>query len=63
MKLNDQIRYSKSGKWFKNKEDFKQWYGLKPFPLKFYIIFLLNHCMLYKDIWYKDYVIWKLSNE
>lgn len=61
-------------KGFKNREEFIAWwkhiskkihlhYPTHSFENLFYNKgnYLLNHCMDYKDIWLKNFLIWKLS--
>lgn len=65
--MNDQVYFINSGlkKQIKSMDfnEFSLWYK-QTLDYNCYIFYgyLLKHCLKYKHIWYKDYVIWKLSN-
>lgn len=64
-------KLTKKGNNIDTEENFKIWYNrLKldhSFPYitskldNYYEPYIITHCLKYKHIWKKDYIIWKLS--
>lgn len=46
------------------KKDFKEWWdnSLSKIPFAINEQYLFNRWLMYKDVWWKDYLIYKLSN-